>query len=727
VGSTTIRDTSTIKVLLRIPTTDNTFQLPLNAEIISETPGQWIDVLLLQSQLKELDEGHIPYTILVADIEEHSRSVAGSYHSLAEMEQILQNLATTYSEITELKSIGTTHEGRPIWCLEISDNPGVDEGEPGVYYMGVHHAREWPTLEICLYIAQQLTSHYGSNSSITEFVNGRRIWVSPCVNPDGYYYCHDQGHDWRKNRHFFPQFNTYGVDLNRDYAGSCNGDSWGAWGSVGNGGGSHTPSSEVYCGLGAFSENETQALRDMFLTNDICASITWHNYGEVVLAPWGYTSEEAPDHAFLLSIAQGIASRITRDSGTGLYSAGRASGISGDMTDWAYGNSHYVQGKATFAYTIESCSEFQPPEEKLDQICVENYEGALYLLEEADGICAVVPRVLPPEFQEMNYDEDGDYTITWDEQNPLADTDVFQLDELSNVTLWTDDAESSTGWWISDGFSVNVSRSHSSEHSYMSRNKTNDVSTLTSAYPVPIVEGMTLSFWCWYSIERNKDYAMVEVSRDGRSYDLLDTFNGVDMNWTHKTYPLDAYVGDSLFIRFRYTTNDRKNLAGFYIDDISPVAHVGSVTILSESLSESSYHIQGQLNGTYYYRVRGHNTARGWGDYSTLQRITVGTTPIAVEIRSPRAYSLYVKNHRILPFVTTLAFGPLEVLGNVSHASSVQRVEFYLGNNLQNMTFCQPCLWNWSKLSFFRHTIKIVAYDFLGNSVTDERIVWKFF
>ena len=130
--------------------------------------------------------------------------------------------------------------------------------------MGLHHAREWPTVEICLHIANNLTSLYGVNSTITSLVNNRRIWIVPCVNPDGYYYCHDQGHDWRKNRHYFPQYGTYGVDLNRNYNGSSDGNAWGAWGSIDSASVTHDPSDEVYCGPGPTSELEIQAISNFF-------------------------------------------------------------------------------------------------------------------------------------------------------------------------------------------------------------------------------------------------------------------------------------------------------------------------------------------------------------------------------------------------------------------------------------------------------------------------------
>jgi carboxypeptidase T len=615
-------------VLVRIPTAGTSAPtLPKGVEIASEKPGEWVDIIIPAYRLQELSTLHLKYSILINDLESYDAELSGSYHTLAQIESMLQGIASNYPDITTLYSIGTTYEGRNIWCLEISDNPGVDEGEPGVFYMGVHHAREWPGAEICLNIANQLTGQYGVNSTITDLVNNRRIWIVPVVNPDGYYYCHDLNNDWRKNRDYFPQYGTYGVDNNRNYNGSCDGNSWGAWGSIANGQTSHGPSEEVYCGPGPTSELEDQAITNMFLNNNITATISYHTYGEDVMWPWGYTPTQPPDSAYLTSVGQQIAQRITSQQGSGTYSAYQACGLyptTGDTCDFAYGNAYYEQGKTTFAYTIEACTSFHPSASYLDQICSQNYDGALYLLQEAQNIRdTVVPRVIPPIINPMQNDSDGNYLVSWQEQNPNANPDVFQLDQLTNLSVSTDDAESGSGLWALDGFSLSTVRYHSGSHSFLSRHTNGDVSSMTTTTPLPITTGTNLSFWCWYSTEQNYDDAFVEVSKDGRAYAVLDIFTGSSGNWVYKEYNLSKYAGESLYIRFRYTTDQGTLQEGFYVDDISSMAQFGTIQTLSNTIPDDSYQITNQPNGTYYYQVKGHNAARGWGDFSTLKSITV--------------------------------------------------------------------------------------------------------
>ena len=907
-------------MLLRVNTSQNLNTLPSEVEIVEEKQGEWIDIIISDERLDELSDYN--YEIIIPDVREYDNKVGGKYHTLAEIESILQNIANDYPDITSLYSIGTTYENRDILCLEITDNPGIDEGEPGIVFTGLHHADEWPSVEICLYFGDQLTSQYGSNQSITNIVNNRRLWLIPCVNPDGYNYDiqdYPDSKSWRKNRRYFPEFGTHGVDLNRNYEGSLNGDMWGAWGSIVSSPYgtyiSHNPSNEHYVGPSPFSENETQAVAKIFLENDICASLTWHTSGERVLWPWAYSTDLTPDYSYIESIGTQIAQRITKMSGSGTYIPVQEcyfTGHTGELTDWVYGYSHYIQGRPTLSYNIESCKIYvpRPDESHLDQICAENFDGAFYLLQEAENISKNMPsRVLPPIIDDMDDDSDGTYLVSWEEQNPEADPDHFQLDELTNLSCSIDDVDTgkqsliwsyttysivtsspavadgrvyvgsndaniyclnaengtliwkkylfeyvrsspavadgrvyvgsgnqkvyclnaengdilwefptgndvrssptvangrvyigsddnnlycldadtgdciweyTTGgvvfsspavaddkvyfgsnddnmyclnaengdilwefptgkdvrsspviadgrvyigsgdmriyclnanngtpiwnyttkgivdsspavanervyvgsddkniycftddhgdliWvkategliesspvvaddkvyvgssdkniycfspsslWFFDGFTISDSRNHSGNFSFYSgvEDKNLVVSSMRTTYPVPITKGMELSFCCWYDITK-WDCAFVEVSKDGRCYDFIDSFSGSSSIWVYKNYSLDNYSDESIFIRFRYTTDliPHPSESGFYVDDIMPIADFGTETTLSDSITSNQYNINGRSTGVYFYRVRGFNNERGWGDFSTLEGIYVGTTP----------------------------------------------------------------------------------------------------
>ncbi|HEY0735627.1 MAG TPA: M14 family zinc carboxypeptidase, partial [Herpetosiphonaceae bacterium] len=122
------------------------------------------------------------------------------YHNYAEMSNAIASVAASYPSITSRFSIGKSYENRDIWAMKISDNVATDESEPEVLFVGLHHAREHLTVEMALYIMNELTSKYGSDSRITNLVNSREIYIVFNLNPDGGEYDIATGsyRTWRK-------------------------------------------------------------------------------------------------------------------------------------------------------------------------------------------------------------------------------------------------------------------------------------------------------------------------------------------------------------------------------------------------------------------------------------------------------------------------------------------------------------------------------------------------
>jgi hypothetical protein len=118
------------------------------------------------------------------------------------------------------------------------------------------------------------------------------IYSLPLVNVDGYSAISDiweQKHIFeyiRKNRHPESdcQGDNIGVDLNRNY-----GYKWG----YDNQGSTFRQCQEDYRGASAFSEPETQAIRDFFLKDDknIKISINFHTWGNLFIIPFNYDNQ----------------------------------------------------------------------------------------------------------------------------------------------------------------------------------------------------------------------------------------------------------------------------------------------------------------------------------------------------------------------------------------------------------------------------------------------------
>jgi hypothetical protein len=186
-------------VRVYVKTADEMRRMPRALDVAGRRYGEWIDVVATPDKLAEIQATGLLTEIIIEDVEAYSRSVKGAYRSFPQMVSDLQSIAVSYPSIAHLDTLGLSYEGRPLLVLKISDNVGTDEDEPELLFMGLHHAREWPSLEIACFIADTLTAGYGVNSHIADVVDSREIWVMPCVNPDGYVYGHDLGNDWRKN------------------------------------------------------------------------------------------------------------------------------------------------------------------------------------------------------------------------------------------------------------------------------------------------------------------------------------------------------------------------------------------------------------------------------------------------------------------------------------------------------------------------------------------------
>jgi len=598
---------------------------PRDVEIVGGNPKNYHDLIIDKKSIDILLEKGYQVEEIIKNFENPSLNLVNQYRTFEEIISFLESINQNHPEITSLFSIGKSIENRDIWCLEISDNPGLDENEPEILYLGLHHAREWPTIEICLQLAEDITKGYIDNNTIQQLVNNRRIWIIPCVNPDGYVYDHDinQGTQWwRKNRQYIYSYDTYGIDLNRNYGGSTNGDADGMWGSLGM---SHNPTSELYCGTKPFSEPEVDSIKEFFLSHDICSSITWHTSGELVMWPWGYSTDIiTPHNEYISEVGKEIASRITKQSGIDTYDPTQAAELyptAGDTTDWMYGYSHYVKGKPCFAYTIEACTSFHPDQTVLEQVCKENVDGALYLLNEAIIIDDLQPMVLPIVIDNISEVDENLLTISWENMNPLSDSIKYEIQEYYNLNFITDNADQQTDSVYLEGFTISNERSQSGSNSYYAHFENNLVSAITSVHPLYINKSMDLSFYCWYEIEKDYDKSFVEISTDGRNYEVIDMFTGSSGGWILREYSLDKYMGKSVFFRFRYSTDDATLSEGFYVDDIFPIASYEMISSLNDDITQQYYTIQRNVGDQYYYNVRGYNELFGWGDYGMLKPI----------------------------------------------------------------------------------------------------------
>ena len=310
------------------------------------------------------------------------------YRDVDELYADLQQLAADYPALTELIDYGDSwhkvtpgdEPGYDLWALKITNEQALTPApKPRFFLMATIHARELTTPETAMYFVEHLLTNYDRDPDVTWVVDYHEIYVVVTANPDGLLIVEDgclqrkNGNDARGVCRVCDPWGDdhYGVDLNRN-----NPYHWG--------GASAFPCAETYQGTEAASEPETYYLNDLVRAifpdqrpgDDASPApddatgllISLHSYSNLVLWPWGWTHDAAPNQAQLQTLGRKFAyfNNYMPEQSSALYRT------TGDTTDWAYGELGIP------AYTFELGEWFFQPCSDLPQIREENLETLLY-------------------------------------------------------------------------------------------------------------------------------------------------------------------------------------------------------------------------------------------------------------------------------------------------------------------------------------------------------------
>lgn len=242
-----------------------------------------------------------------------------TYRTLTETNIELERLAAKYPDrVTRFALPHKSVLGQTVWAIEISHNIKASAGKPVFLMTGLHHSREWPTVELTMEFVYDLLMHDATDPHISNLLDSVRVVVVPVVNPDGYEMSRTLlDEQKRKNcRVVDGQIPTFadcanpgnrniGVDLNRNY-----GAFWGGGGaSVGASGGS-------YRGAAPFSEPEIQNMRDLMATNQIVVALSNHTPDAKVLRVPSALEEPTPaDVVVYDSLAQELGRDLKWEAG----------------------------------------------------------------------------------------------------------------------------------------------------------------------------------------------------------------------------------------------------------------------------------------------------------------------------------------------------------------------------------------------------------------------------
>jgi hypothetical protein len=289
----------------------------------------------------------------------------GGFHTYSEVLDDLDAMHTLFPDlISEKLPIGETNtiENRPVYWVRISNNPNETQDKPKVLYTALTHAREPASMQQMLFQMWYLLENYDSDPEIQYLVDNVEMYFVPVVNPDGYIYCEttnpNGGSMHRKNKRVNSD-GSIGVDLNRNY-----GYQWG----YDNSGSSPTPSSPTYRGTGPFSEPESQLQKELAETFDFSLALNNHTYSDLLIYPWGYSSNLTPDGEIFIEYAKILTRENNYVYGTCYETLNYFA--NGGSDDWFYGEQ--TTKDKVFAFTPEAgkpSDGFWPAMNRIEEIC----------------------------------------------------------------------------------------------------------------------------------------------------------------------------------------------------------------------------------------------------------------------------------------------------------------------------------------------------------------------
>ena len=175
-------------------------------------------------------------------------------------------------------------------------------------------------------------------------------------------------------------------------------------------------------------------------------------------------------------------------------------------------------------------------------------------------------------------------------------------------------------------------------------------STLTRTVDLSSVTKATLSFWSWYDIEPDFDYAYVVVSTDGgQKWTTLrteatttDDPNGSNLGngmtgksgggakaaWVQQTADLSAYAGKKILLRFEYVTDPALNFDGFALDDVS----IPEINFSDDAEKDAGWTANGFLRSSNAVKQRYIVQVIHFGATPTVERHVVESGALELDI-----------------------------------------------------------------------------------------------
>ena len=99
---------------------------------------------------------------------------------------------------------------------------------------------------------------------------------------------------------------------------------------------------------------------------------------------------------------------------------------------------------------------------------------------------------------------------------------------------------------------------------------------------------------------------------------------------------------------------------------------------------------------------------------------------LEVSILKPGNY-LYIMDREVIPMNAPFILGKITIMAGAISSLGIEKVEFYIDNQLKFTDLSEPYSWVWSEFSVANHEIKVIAYDRMQQNATAKIRVFKIF
>ncbi|MBM7690747.1 hypothetical protein JOC77_000150 [Peribacillus deserti] len=261
-------------------------------------------------------------------------------YTYSHMASDISKLKKAYPDLIQVKVIGKSEFGRNIYAV------GLGKGKATAFINGSHHAREWLTTNLNMYMLNRYADAYKRGTSIKGYnvrtvLNSSTLWFVPMVNPDGVTLQQSGLKAFPASSHAglikmnngsknFKRWksNAKGVDLNRQYDAK-----WAGTESP------KAPSYKDYKGKAPHTASEVKAVLSLVNSIDADMALSYHTTGKILF--WNYEQTGSR-----LTRDKNLAKKLSTMTGYRMYTPSSFKNAAG-FSDW------FSRKKLRTAITVE--------------------------------------------------------------------------------------------------------------------------------------------------------------------------------------------------------------------------------------------------------------------------------------------------------------------------------------------------------------------------------------